>query len=111
MAQHGTARHKGFSLSDKSVSSATFVQTYSAHEKVGGPGSTSLFPFDYMIEKTYSVAPAALMFSVKITNLSDKPMPFAIGWHPAFLTFSDLKEEHYVQVTPAETCIPLRLSH
>ena len=35
-------------------------------------------------------------------------MPFAIGWHPAFLTFSDLKEEHYVQVTPAETCIPLR---
>jgi galactose mutarotase-like enzyme len=106
MGQHGTARHASFTLSDHTGSNATFVQTYKARDGVGGPGYLCSFPFDYQIKKTYSVETAALTFSVGITNLSDRPMPFAVGWHPAFLTFSGQSGEHFVRLVPAGTSIP-----
>lgn len=106
MGQHGTARHAGFMLSSHTGSTATFIQTYHARDKVGGQGYASSFPFDYRIKKTYSVGTAALMFAVEIANLSERPMPYAIGWHPAFLTFPDQPREHFVRVMSAETSVP-----
>jgi galactose mutarotase-like enzyme len=33
-------------------------------------------------------------------------MPFAVGWHPAFLTFPDEPGDHFVRVMPAGRGIP-----
>jgi galactose mutarotase-like enzyme len=103
MGQHGTARHAGFALTSHSSSSATFVQIYRANTKAGGPGYESSFPFDYRISKTYSVQRAALLFTVEISNSSARPMPFAVGWHPAFLIYPDRQGKQFVRLVSTGT--------
>ncbi|HKU50233.1 MAG TPA: hypothetical protein VJP79_09800 [Nitrososphaera sp.] len=102
MAQHGTCRYAGFTLSDLSDSKATFIQNYRACSTVGHGQNICSFPFGYSLKKTYTIESGELHFSVDVANLSEEPMPFAIGWHPAFLIHSPANpDQQFVRIGPS----------
>jgi galactose mutarotase-like enzyme len=84
MQQHGISRHAGWKLLKSKDTEASFLQVYYANTVINSETGPSSFPFSYAIEKTYAVKEDALVVKFRIENLSEKAMPFAFGYHPAF---------------------------
>ena len=87
MSKHGVARGLDWEVTKCNGSEVVMVQNYIEGSGVlDGKGGVSSFPRSYKLEKTYSIVDAGVLsFEVDVKNMSDKVLPFAIGWHPAFM--------------------------
>ena len=85
MGQHGISRYVPFqNLHETTDSSVAFSQFYEANSKVNSEKGTFWFPFSFTLLKSYSIVEDTLIFRVDLINRSERPMPKAFGWHPAF---------------------------
>ena len=77
MAQHGFARHREFTPVITRNEMAVF--SLKADEV-----TKRQYPFDFDLRVTYRLEDTRLTVEFLVTNLSDRPMPFVVGGHPAF---------------------------
>ena len=77
MAQHGLARRSAFALAESGADFCRFELAASAV-------SRTLYPFDFLLALEHRVAGRAVMVTAEVTNRDHRPMPFGIGFHPAF---------------------------
>lgn len=77
MAQHGFARRQEFSLETASATACRFVLEASAQTR-------AVYPFDFRLSVEHSLDGPALTVSAAVENLGAEPMPFGVGFHPAF---------------------------
>jgi len=78
MGQHGFARRSDFVLA---ASTATMCR----HELAASDASRAVYPFDFLLALEHKVEGRALTVTASVTNRDDKPLPFGIGFHPAFV--------------------------
>ncbi len=77
MKQHGFARQLPWTVTERSPSSATLSLRAT-------PDTLRQYPWDFEAAFTFSVSGRALRIDQRITNRSDAPMPFGVGFHPYF---------------------------
>jgi galactose mutarotase-like enzyme len=78
MAQHGFARRSGFSATAS-------TPTMSRYELAVSDATRSVYPFEFLLAVEHALDGPTLTVSAEVSNLDVKPMPFGIGFHPAFL--------------------------
>jgi galactose mutarotase-like enzyme len=78
MNQHGFARRSEFALAEASATSCRYELTASAATKAA-------YPFDFRLSLTHALDGTTLTVAAEVENLDDKPLPFGIGFHPAFV--------------------------
>ncbi|CAH0341508.1 aldose 1-epimerase family protein [Rhizobium sp. CECT 9324] len=78
MAQHGIARRLEFSLVSKGPAACT-------HELVSSTATRKVYPFDFRLMLEHRLEARSLCVTATVHNMGDAPLPFAIGFHPAFL--------------------------
>lgn len=78
MAQHGFARRSEFALVESGDDFCRF-------ELAAGQATRSIYPFDFLLSVEHRVEGAAVAVTAEVTNRDHRPMPFGIGFHPAFL--------------------------
>jgi galactose mutarotase-like enzyme len=78
MGQHGFARRSEFALAAESLSSCRF-------ELAASNATRKVYPFDFLLSVTHSVEGRRLTVSAEVENRDSRPMPFGLGYHPAFL--------------------------
>ena len=77
MGQHGFARRSEFVLADSGADFCRFeLRTSSA--------SRSIFPFEFLLALEHRVEGRAVVVTAEVSNIDHRPMPFGIGFHPAF---------------------------
>lgn len=81
MPKHGLDRDLGFAVladgTDPERPELRFALDSSERTRAA-------FPFDFRLEIAYRIAGTALTIEYTVANRSEEPMPFALGWHPAF---------------------------
>ncbi|MHB2208736.1 aldose 1-epimerase family protein [Methylobacterium sp. CM6257] len=77
MGQHGFARDLPFQVVAQSADAVTLRLT-------DGPETRAHYPFAFRLDVAARVRPAGLDFDVTVTNPGDGPLPYALGFHPAF---------------------------
>lgn len=77
MAQHGFARDARFALVDEAADSARL-------RLVDGAGTRAHYPFAFQLDVVASLAQDAFALAFEVTNTGDAPLPYALGFHPAF---------------------------
>jgi galactose mutarotase-like enzyme len=77
MQQHGIARRSEFRLVETSRNSCL-------HELLSSDASRATFPFDFRLTLRHSVEGTRLSLAAEVTNGGTKPLPFGLGFHPAF---------------------------
>jgi galactose mutarotase-like enzyme len=77
MPRHGIARKREFQLEAITDNSITFSLLSDEITK-------EAYPFDFLLQITYSLDKNSVTTSYHIKNESNDPMPFFIGGHPAF---------------------------
>ncbi|MCJ2120398.1 aldose 1-epimerase family protein [Methylobacterium sp. J-001] len=77
MAQHGFARDLPFAVVERSADAVILQLT-------DGPETRAHYPFAFRLEVAARVRPASLDFTVTVANPGDAPLPYALGFHPAF---------------------------
>ncbi len=85
---HGFVRNIEHTLVNQSESNSKepFV-TFSAKNNI------EKFPFDFLIEQTFTLVNEKIIHSVKVKNTGAHEMPFGLGYHPGFLCpFSSSKQ-------------------
>lgn len=104
--QHGLLRELDYELISSNEVTATFKKDYKANTKIKNskfPGKSSeeflTWPFDFSFEKSFKIENGELKIDFII--LSEKEMPFMLGYHPAFLLSNTGKE---IFVSKNETC-------
>ena len=80
MMQHGFARDYSWTDINRSPDQVTFV----LHEN---EQTLKIYPFKFTLAVTYQLTDQGLKISSKVTNNDEKPLPFALGFHPAFNAF------------------------
>jgi galactose mutarotase-like enzyme len=93
MQQHGIARRMEFRLVESAASSCL-------HELTSSEASKAVYPFDFRLTLRHAVEGAKLTLSAEVTNTGAKPLPFGLGFHPAFAWPLPGAEgfEHFVQL-------------
>jgi len=104
--QHGLLRELDYELISSNEVTATFKKDYKANTKIKNskfPEKSSeevlTWPFDFSFEKSFKIENGELKIDFII--LSEKEMPFMLGYHPAFLLSNTGKE---IFVSKNETC-------
>ncbi|MGY2052120.1 aldose 1-epimerase family protein [Methylobacterium sp. JK268] len=77
MAQHGFARDSRFALVERAADSVTLRLTES-------PDTLARYPFPFRLDITARVRPSELAFTCAVTNTGTTPLPYGLGFHPAF---------------------------
>ncbi|MCI2172242.1 aldose 1-epimerase family protein [Schleiferilactobacillus perolens] len=77
MTQHGFARDRDFTVTTQSTSQVVFTQEANTETR-------AVYPFDYVLEVTYTLQSDGLYVAAVVTNNGADEMPFALGFHPAF---------------------------
>ena len=77
MQQHGIARRSEFRLVESDTASCL-------HELVASDASKAAYPFDFRLTLRHAVAGSRLTVAAEVTNTDSKPLPFGLGFHPAF---------------------------
>lgn len=77
MAQHGFARRSRFTLQEASPTRCTHILT--PNEAI-----RAVYPPDFRLELTHSLTGATLSVTATVTNPGPDPLPFGLGFHPAF---------------------------
>ena len=78
MAQHGFARRREFSLAAATASLCRYVL------EASDPTRTA-YPFDFRLSVEHSLDGPTLTVAAEVENRGREPMPFGLGFHPAFL--------------------------
>lgn len=78
MGQHGFARRSEFTLVESGSDFCRF-------ELTSGQASHSIFPFDFRLGLEHRVVGRGVAVTVEVTNADRRPMPFGVGFHPAFV--------------------------
>lgn len=78
MGQHGFARRSEFTLTERGSDFCRF-------ELASGQASRSSFPFEFLLSLEHRVEGRAVVVTAGVTNRDHRPMPFGIGFHPAFV--------------------------
>lgn len=77
MQQHGIARRSEFRLAESTASSCL-------HELMSSEASKAAYPFDFRLTLRHAVDGLRLTVTAGVTNSGGKPLPFGLGFHPAF---------------------------
>jgi galactose mutarotase-like enzyme len=77
MGQHGFARDLPFTVVSRRDDAVTLRLT-------DGPETRAHYPFAFRLDVEARVRPAGLDFTVTVANSGDEPLPYALGFHPAF---------------------------
>lgn len=78
MAQHGLARRREFTLTTASQHACRFTLTATEETKAA-------YPFDFSLTLDYQLDGPTLTIMASVSNQGSAPMPYGIGFHPAFL--------------------------
>jgi galactose mutarotase-like enzyme len=78
MGQHGFARRSEFTLTAQGADFCRFVLA-------SGRASQAIFPFAFELALEHRVEGRAVRVTAEVRNLDHRPMPFGIGFHPAFV--------------------------
>jgi len=77
MAQHGFARDLPFTLVAQDEDRVVL-------RLEDGPQTRAHYPFPFRLDVTARVHPSELAFEIVVANPGDTPLPYALGFHPAF---------------------------
>jgi galactose mutarotase-like enzyme len=77
MQQHGFARRSEFRLVEADGRSCL-------HELVATEASRQVYPFDFQLRLQHTVEGARLTITAEVLNSGRSPLPFGLGFHPAF---------------------------
>ena len=78
MAKHGFAR--------KAMFTPIIVgKNYVTLELTESPATLKMYPFAFSLQVTYELTDNGFVCTFAVENQSDKPMPFCVGGHPAFV--------------------------
>lgn len=78
MAQHGFARRSLFTLE-------TADATGCRHVLAASDATRSVYPREFRLSVSHSLSGPELTVRAEVTNEDELPMPFSLGFHPAFL--------------------------
>lgn len=78
MKQHGFARRSLFALIRAEAGSCT-------HELTASEATREAYPFAFRLSLTHAIVEDTLTVTARVTNKDTEPMPFGLGFHPAFL--------------------------
>lgn len=78
MGQHGFARRSEFELVATGPDHCLF-------ELRSSQSSSSIFPFDFTLALEHRVEGRGVVVTAEVSNADHRPMPFGIGFHPAFV--------------------------
>jgi len=78
MAQHGFARRSEFSLT---ASTGTLCR----YELAASEATRAVYPFEFLLALTHALDGLRLTVSAEVENRDARPMPFGLGFHPAFV--------------------------
>lgn len=78
MNQHGFARRSEFMLAGSSATSCRY-------ELMTSEATSEVYPFDFRLALTHTLDGRTLNVVAEVANLDEKPLPFGLGFHPAFL--------------------------
>lgn len=78
MGQHGFARRSEFAL-------ATSTKTMTRHELTASDATRAVYPFEFLLAVEHAIEGRAVTVTAEVSNLGDKPMPFGLGFHSAFV--------------------------
>lgn len=78
MAQHGIARRREFALTAATSDSCRYTLTATDETR-------TIYPFDFSLSLDYQLAETSLTLTATVSNNGSKPMPYGIGFHPAFI--------------------------
>ena len=77
MAQHGFARDLPFAVVAQAADSVTL-------RLEDGPETRPHYPFAFRLDIAARVRPSGLDFTLRVENRDARPLPYAVGFHPAF---------------------------
>jgi galactose mutarotase-like enzyme len=97
MPQHGFARDSLFEVLERRPDAVRLALT-------DGSETSAHYPFAFALEVTITLEPAALSMAFEVRNPGPKPLPYALGVHPAFPWPFDgtAREGHTVTFEAAE---------
>ena len=98
LPKHGFARHSRFDCVAQDHGEARFALADSAETRAA-------YPFAFVLEMSFRLDGLALAMEATVTNRGDAPMPFSLGFHPAFawpLPGGGAKAAHRVTFAEAE---------
>ena len=78
MAQHGFARRSEFAL-------IAWDDTMCRYELTASAATHAVYPFEFLLTLTYTLHGRKLTVATEVENLDTRPMPFGLGYHPAFV--------------------------
>lgn len=77
MGQHGFARRSEFTLASSSG-------TMCRYELAASDPTRAVYPFEFLLAVEHSLEGRTLTVAAEVENRDQKPMPFGLGFHPAF---------------------------
>jgi len=86
MKQHGFARNLPWQIASSSAGAA--VLTLAAND-----ATLAQFPWDFVVEQTFTVRGTSLRLDQRVTNRSASAMPFGLGFHPYFFVADAAKRD------------------
>jgi galactose mutarotase-like enzyme len=78
MNQHGFARRSTFALAEHSAAHCRYVLDSS-------DATRAVYPFNFRLALTHSLDGATLIVTADVENRDRRPLPFGLGFHPAFV--------------------------
>jgi galactose mutarotase-like enzyme len=78
MNQHGFARRSEFALAEA-------TDNLCRYELAASETTRAVYPFDFLLSLTHALDGRTLTVTAEVTNRDDGPLPFGIGFHPAFV--------------------------
>ncbi|HYZ31037.1 MAG TPA: aldose epimerase [Crenalkalicoccus sp.] len=84
-AIHGLSRDHPWRVADSAPDRAVLEQA------LDGPAMTPPLPYHYAARLEVRLDPAGLSLSLALTNLTEAPFPFGLGWHPFFLRVAETR--------------------
>lgn len=78
LAQHGFARRSEFSL-------AASTGALCRYELAASDATRAVYPFEFLLALTHELDGRRLTVSAEVENRDARPMPFGLGFHPAFV--------------------------
>ncbi|PJE27692.1 Galactose mutarotase [Pseudooceanicola antarcticus] len=77
MRQHGFARKMAWELAEHTATSCTHVLRDTAETR-------AIYPRAFQLSLTHALSGATLTATAEVRNTGDQPLPFGLGFHPAF---------------------------
>lgn len=86
MSQHGFLRDMDWEMAPDSDENSKAFRVQGTEE------TREKYPWDFEVRIRYVIESTTLRVEYMVTNHSDTPMPFSIGWHPAFHIDGDISD-------------------